>query len=99
MAPKNLQLPQISGSSKVNQTISVTAGIWAGTPAPTLSYQWVACLTNNDDKKCSPIAGANKKTLVLTASFIGRYIKVIETGRNSQRENSVFSISTNQVSR
>jgi hypothetical protein len=99
MAPKNLQLPQISGSSKVNQTISVTAGIWAGTPAPTLSYQWVACLTNNDDKKCSPIAGANNKTLVLTASFIGRYIKVIETGRNSQRENSVFSISTNQVSR
>jgi hypothetical protein len=97
MAPKNMELPRISGSNRLNQTISVSAGVWKGSPMPTLSYQWVACKTN-DDKNCSTIAGANKKTLLLTSSLMAKYIKVIEIARNSQAENKVFSMSTSQIS-
>jgi hypothetical protein len=98
MVPKNMELPQISGSNKLTQTISVKAGVWKGSPPPTLSYQWVACVTNNDDKNCSTIIGANKTTLLLTTSLKGKYIKVIESGRNYHGENKVFSISTGQIS-
>ena len=99
MAPKNLGLPVISGSNKLKQVIAVKEGVWKGFPAPTLSYQWVACLSSSDDKNCSPIEGATKKTLLLTPSLVGKYIKVIERGINTQGNSTVFSVSTGQISR
>jgi hypothetical protein len=98
MAPKNLSIPKISSSNLVGQLLTVTPGNWIGYPAPTLSYQWESCLSSAG-AGCTPIVGANKSTLLLTQSLVGRYIRGVEVGKNVVGERRVLSTSSKQVSR
>ena len=40
-APANTDLPVISGTAQVGQTLSVSEGTWTGFPVPTFSYSWL----------------------------------------------------------
>ena len=40
VAPSVSVMPLLSGNAFVGETLSVTAGTWAGYPAPVVSYQW-----------------------------------------------------------
>ena len=98
MAPKNLSIPKISSSNMVGQLLTVTPGNWIGYPVPTLSYQWESCLSSAG-AGCTPIVGANKSTLLLTQSLVGKYVRCAEVAKNIVSERRVLSISSKQVSR
>jgi hypothetical protein len=38
--PANTDLPVVSGTVEVGETLTVSDGTWTGFPVPTFSYQW-----------------------------------------------------------
>lgn len=89
VAPTNLLLPTISGTPQVGQVLYATGGTWAGTPTPTLAYQWFA-----DNV---PIPGATSATLALTSSQLQSLIDVHVTGTNVAGSLTVESASVGPV--
>ncbi|MBU3691158.1 MAG: hypothetical protein FGM38_03810, partial [Solirubrobacterales bacterium] len=45
-APVNTAIPTISGTAKVQQTLTAAPGTWSGSPTPTYAYQWERCENN-----------------------------------------------------
>lgn len=39
-APSNTAVPVINGTPQVGQVLSVTDGVWSGSPTPTYTYRW-----------------------------------------------------------
>lgn len=74
-APTNSVLPAISGSPIVGSTLSASTGTWAGTPAPTFTYQW--------KRGSSNISGATSATYVVTVDDVGQVITVKVRGANA----------------
>lgn len=74
VAPENTVAPSISGTARVGETLTASAGEWTGDPAPTFAYQWYAGST--------PIAGATGATLALTPDQLGLTISLSVTGLN-----------------
>jgi hypothetical protein len=61
-APTNTTPPAITGTARQGQTLTVSNGVWTG--SPTFTRQWKAAGVN--------IAGATNATYVLTAAEVGR---------------------------
>src|SRR6478752_8787398 len=64
-APANTELPTISGTPKVGQTLTATDGKWANAPT-SFAYMWLRCQKNGN--KCSTIPSATAKMYVLAAA-------------------------------
>jgi|GEM_PF-1746311 len=62
--------PKITGTLKVGRTLAASAGAWSPTPA-TLTYQWKA--------NGKAIAGATKRTHVVTSANVGTRLTVTVT--------------------
>ena len=81
--------PTVSGTAKVNRTLSAKKGTWSGYPAPKISYQWYSCskkvasARSTIPSTCKKITGATKSTLKLKKSQKGRFIAVRVTGKSS----------------
>ncbi len=81
----------------VGNPVALTAGVWTGSPAPTKSYQWYACDTDEPaagaDKPddCDAIAGATSTTFTPTQDLYGRFILVEEKATSIAGTDSVFS--------
>ena len=78
--PVNQVLPVVTGSAVQGQTLTVTAGIWAGSPAPTLSEQWQRC--DGAGANCTDIAGATGSSYQPVAADLGATTRVTETATN-----------------
>lgn len=76
--PVSTTPPSISGTPKQGQTLSATAGVWAGGPT-SVTRQWLRCYT---DASCSDIGGATGATYTLGAADGGYRIAVRETAVN-----------------
>ena len=86
VGPSNTSPPTVSGAYSLNGTLSLSPGIWAGNPSPTLTYQWYSCLNPVDQANltnsgttplgCTPIDGATSTNYVLQSSDVGKYISV-----------------------
>ena len=75
-APSNSVPPGISGTAMVGQTLTVTSnGTWAGSPAPTYSYQW--------RRGGVDISGATANTYLLTPADISATMTCAVTGVNT----------------
>lgn len=74
-APVNTTAPVITGTATTGSTLTVTPGVWTGTPAPTITRQWKRGATN--------IAGATGLTYVLVVADEGANITCVETGTNA----------------
>ena len=74
VAPTNDVAPSIAGDTGLGDTLTVTAGTWSGSPAPTLSYQW--------RRDGQPIAGETGTTYDTTLADSGADIDVLETATN-----------------
>src|SRR4051794_2029257 len=55
--PTITQVPEISGTAQVGQTLAATSGAWDGTEPITATYQWLRCPASTADD-CSAISGA-----------------------------------------
>jgi Ca2+-binding RTX toxin-like protein len=80
--PRLRDTPPIVGSNVVDQTLSLGAGRWDGSPAPTLTYSWRRCNPVGDYASCVAISGATAATYVPTVADIGFSIRVWITGTN-----------------
>jgi len=80
-APKNTAPPPISGNPQEDSTLTVSAGSWSGTPAPSFKYQWQRCIGTGGG--CGDIAGATATTYKLTSTDVGHTIRVNVTASNS----------------
>jgi hypothetical protein len=83
VAPKlRVTPPVISENPVFDQALSVGAGTWDGTPAPTFTYSWRRCNPVGDFASCVQIPGATNATYVPTVADIGFSIRVWLTGTN-----------------
>lgn len=79
--PVNTQSPSVSGSMVEGSTLTVNRGSWTGGETITYAYQWLRCDAGGGN--CGSIAGATGTQYRLTASDVGRKIRVDVTARNS----------------
>jgi hypothetical protein len=80
--PTLITSPAITGTAVTDETLTATTGSYNAYPAPTFSYQWQSC-TSQDLATCSPISGANQATYTLLAGNVGRYLRVMVTAANN----------------
>ena len=98
---RNIVAPTVSGIAKVGKTLTVRKGTWAGSPAPTFTYQWYACkqkvssATQTVPGTCAIINAATQTTLTLTSTHKGKYITVEVTATSAGTDPvSWLSVST-----
>ena len=96
VAPANTELPTISGTPKVGQTLTASDGKWANAPT-SFAYMWLRCQRNGN--KCSTIPSATAKTYVLAAADEKQTIRVRVTARNNDGQNSATSAPTAKVTK
>ncbi len=78
---ENNELPMISGSATVGQTLGESHASWFNEPT-SYSYQWQRC--DNGGNTCQNIAGAVGQSYTLSAADVGSTIRVQETATNSE---------------
>ena len=95
-APVNQSPPTLSGTAQQGQTLTVTAGVWSGSPVPTLAEQWQRC--DSGGANCTDITGATGTSYLLAAADVGSTIRVNETATNSAGNATTPSTTTTVVS-
>ena len=78
--PVNTSLPVVSGSAVQGQSLSASAGVWSGVPAPTFGYQWQRC--NSSGSSCVDVVGATGSSLLLGVADVGSTFVVVVTATN-----------------
>lgn len=78
--PASTAAPSISGTLTVGQTLTEHHGRWSNNPT-SYAYQWRVC--DATGTSCRAISGAAARTYVVTASEIGKTIRVQETAANA----------------
>jgi alpha-tubulin suppressor-like RCC1 family protein len=79
--PVEIVLPVISGNAEEGRVLSASTGEWAGGEPFTYTYQWQSC--NAKGESCTNISGATKSTLGVTASYVGKTLRIVVTAKNS----------------
>lgn len=95
IAPTITTNPTISGTAKVGQTLTATAGDTTGTPPPTSTFQWQR--SDNGTSGWSDISGATGTTYVLVSADETKYLRVEQTATNIEGSVTATSASTSQV--
>ncbi len=94
VAPKNTELPAISGVAEEGQLLSASTGGWGGTPATTYIYQWEWCTTADH---CTAISGSDEASYRVSAANIGDTLRVTVTDENPGGSKSAISPQTAKV--
>lgn len=95
IAPTITTNPTISGTAKVGETLTATAGDTTGTPPPTSTFQWQR--SDNGTSGWSDISGATGTTYVLVSADETKYLRVEQTATNIEGSVTATSASTSQV--
>ena len=95
--PVNTAPPTISGTPKVGETLTASAGTWSGREPITFSLQWQRC--DKVGGNCAAIAGATTATYVLTEADLDHTLRVAVTARNRLGSASRTSVPTAVIGR
>lgn len=95
IAPTITTNPTISGTAKVGETLTATAGDTTGTPPPTSTLQWQR--SDNGTSGWSDISGATGTTYVLVSADESKFLRVEQTATNIEGSATATSASTSQV--
>lgn len=90
-APKNTSLPAVTGTAKVGQQLTATAGSWSGSPT-SFVYQWQRC--NVDAVICSDVVGATGTTYGVHIADLGFRLRVVVTAKNAKGNGTATSAPT-----
>lgn len=86
--PSNTAAPTVSGAAQQGQTLTAGNGTW--TNSPTLyAYAWEDCDTSGN--ACTIISGATASTYTLSATDVGKTLRVVVTASNSAGTGSATS--------
>ena len=85
---------------EVGVAVDLTAAIWSGGPAPTLTHQWYRCSTTGSavtqsrvPSGCSAISGATSLVYTATVTDLGRYLRLGVTAKNIAARRGVINFS------
>ena len=95
LAPRNTELPTVTGTPAVGQTLTATQGTWSGNPT-SFAYEWQRC--DAAGAACTGIPGATSQTYVVAEADFGSTLRVAVTARNSVGGTVATSASTSAVS-
>jgi len=95
IAPTITTNPTISGTAKVGETLTATAGDTTGTPPPTSTLKWQR--SDNGTSGWSDISGATGTTYVLVSADESKYLRVEQTATNIAGSVTATSASTSQI--
>jgi hypothetical protein len=87
VAPTNSVAPTITGTAQVGQTLTAVNGTWAGTPAPTYTYNWLV----------GGVQQSTASTYKPTTADIGKTVVVRVIGSNAKGSLAVNSAATAAV--
>jgi alpha-tubulin suppressor-like RCC1 family protein len=93
VAPKNTELPAITGAAQEGQLLSVGTGAWSGTQASRYVYAWERCA----GRRCSEIAGANGSSYRVGSTDVGDTLRAAVTDQNLAGSKSAMSPATATV--
>lgn len=79
--PAGTAPPQLSGTARLGQQLTVTSGSWSGTPAPTYAYRWQRC--DSAGASCADIPGATAQSYTVVAADVGGRLQAVVTASNS----------------
>src|SRR5204862_6948273 len=94
-APSNTAAPTISGTTRHGQTLTANNGTWTGTASLSYAYQWRRC--DSAGNACADIAGATSASYQLTASDVGKTLRVQVTASNTAGSANATSSATAAV--
>ena len=94
--PVPLSLPTITGTLRVDQTLTASPATWTGTAPIAFSFQWQRCGPAGGG--CNDVAGANGATYLLGAEDVEHTMRVREIGTNLAGSASATSDATGPVS-
>jgi len=88
-------VPTISGTAKVDETLTATAASVTGTPTPTDTFKW----QRSDDGSTgwANVSGATNSTYTVVSADEGKYLRVVQTSTNEAGSDTANSASTAQV--
>jgi hypothetical protein len=98
-----IDAPVVSGTPRVGETLSATAGTWSGFPTPRPEYSWYRCTAEKTSnwnvaysglQGCSPIPNATGLSYVVTAGDAGKYLSLFY---NSTELNGAFLTKTTSI--
>jgi hypothetical protein len=92
--PALVSAPAISGTARVQATLTASTGTWANAPT-SYAYQWQRCGAGGGG--CANIAAATTGTYVLVAADLGRTVRVRVTASNHYGSSSASSPVTGVV--
>jgi large repetitive protein len=94
--PRRKALPKISGTPEDGQLMTVSNGVWRGTPPFSYAYQWESC--NALGTECAPIPGATSAGYRPVSSQIGGKLRAIVTATNTVGSASATSYASKLLS-
>lgn len=94
-APANTKAPELTGTLKEGDTLTLNPGTWTGTTPITFSYEWQRC--NAQGVNCSNFAVNSTATYKLVAADVGNRIQVRVTAKNSAGDATRYSNQTAQI--
>jgi hypothetical protein len=92
--PVNTAPPAISGTAKVDHTLTASNGTWSNAPT-SFTYQWLRC--NGSGNSCVNVANGTQKTYTLVAADAGHTMRVRVTATNVDGSSSSESAQTAAV--
>ena len=95
LAPSDVTLPQLSGTSQDAQTLTSTMGTWNGTGPLIYVVKWQRC--DALGANCVDIAGATGPTYTLTGADVGATVRSAVTASNGAGTDSASSAPTGTV--
>jgi hypothetical protein len=93
--PANVYPPQIAGVARVGERLRASQGIWRGLLPIQFKYQWQACDASGN--ACLELPGEIFDQLDVTRGHVGRRLRIVVTGVNSDGATSVASVPTDLV--
>ena len=98
----NTSAPTITGTAKVDATLTAAKGTWSGTPAPTYGYQWYRCTgtgtaADTVPSGCTAISRATSGTYMVDDLDYAKYLRVRVIGTNTYGSDTKFSATTAKV--
>tara|TARA_R110002050_G_scaffold267604_1_gene409323 strand:- start:2985 stop:4643 length:1659 start_codon:yes stop_codon:yes gene_type:complete len=94
-APSISGVPTLSGTAKVDSTLTATAASVSGVPTPTTSFQWQR--SDNGTSGWANISGATSSTYTAVSVDENKYLRAVQTSTNAVGSDSANSASSAQV--
>lgn len=95
--PTNTARPAISGTTREGSVLTANHGSWTNNPT-SFAYEWLRCNSGgNIGTNCKTITGATAQQYTLTASDVGKRLRVTVTARNSAGSGAAISPASSMV--